>query len=398
VASELNGAATAAIELSLLSHTNAGKTTLARTLLRRDIGEVDDRAHVTEIAERHVLVESEQGDLLALWDTPGLGDSARLLARLKHSNNPLGWFLSQVWDRLTDRPFWSSQQALRNAQEQSDVLLYVVNAAEAPWDAGYVAAEMQILDWIGKPVLVLLNQLGPAGGEAETAADVALWRQHLLASPSVHGVLSLDAFARCWVHEEALLRHVQVLLPAEKQPACERLRAAWNARNLDVFERSMRVLAEQLARSAVDRETFPEPAAADKVRGWVQGVATGKDRPSEQLSQAQAALIARLDADARAATEQLIRLHGLSGRAAAEQLQQLGREFAIDRPADHNKATVLGSIVSGAASGLAADLAVGGLSFGAGALIGGLLGALGGRGLAQAYNVVRGSERGLMRW
>jgi hypothetical protein len=381
-----------------LSHTNAGKTTLARTLLRRDIGEVGDRAHVTEAAERHVLIESEQGDVLALWDTPGFGDSARLLARLKHSNNPLGWFLSQVWDRLTDRPFWSSQQALRNAQEHSDVLLYVVNAAEAPWDAGYVAAEMQILDWIGKPVLALLNQLGSPRGDAAAAADVALWREHLLAHAAVHGVLSLDAFARCWVHEEALLRELQALLPEPKQAACERLRAAWNARNLDVFERSMRVLAQQLARAAVDRETFPEPDVQHKVRGWVQGVATGRERPSEQLAQAQEALIARLDADARAATEALIRLHGLSGRAAAEQLQQLGREFAVDRPADHHKATLLGSILSGAASGLAADLAVGGLSFGAGALIGGLLGALGGRGLAQAYNVVRGSERGLLRW
>src|SRR4051812_49279908 len=46
------------INVSLLSHTNVGKTTLARTLLRQDIGEVGDRAHVTEVAESHVLIES----------------------------------------------------------------------------------------------------------------------------------------------------------------------------------------------------------------------------------------------------------------------------------------------------------------------------------------------------
>ena len=40
-------AAPATIALSLVSHTNAGKTTLARTLLGRDIGEVRDEAHVT---------------------------------------------------------------------------------------------------------------------------------------------------------------------------------------------------------------------------------------------------------------------------------------------------------------------------------------------------------------
>ena len=42
------------IHLSLVSHTNIGKTTLARTLLSRDIGEVADRAHVTETTDDYV--------------------------------------------------------------------------------------------------------------------------------------------------------------------------------------------------------------------------------------------------------------------------------------------------------------------------------------------------------
>ncbi len=35
------------VALSLISHTNAGKTTLARTLLDQDVGEVRDAPHVT---------------------------------------------------------------------------------------------------------------------------------------------------------------------------------------------------------------------------------------------------------------------------------------------------------------------------------------------------------------
>ena len=54
------------------------------------------------------------GRALRLWDTPGFGDSVRLLRRMRQSGNPMGWFLSEVWDRWRDRPFWSSQQALRN--------------------------------------------------------------------------------------------------------------------------------------------------------------------------------------------------------------------------------------------------------------------------------------------
>jgi predicted GTPase len=85
------------VRLSLISHTNVGKTTLARTLLRRDIGEVRDAAHVTEVAESHTLIETAQDEALVLWDTPGFGDSARLLHRLEQSGNPLGCTPTQVW-------------------------------------------------------------------------------------------------------------------------------------------------------------------------------------------------------------------------------------------------------------------------------------------------------------
>jgi hypothetical protein len=54
--------------------------------------------------------------------------------------------------------------------------------------------------------------------------------------------------------------------------------------------------------------------------------------------------------------------------------------------------------VTGALTGLKADLATGGLTFGAGLLTGGVLGALGAAGIARGYNVVRGTESSLVRW
>ncbi|HKZ72608.1 MAG TPA: DUF3482 domain-containing protein, partial [Steroidobacteraceae bacterium] len=65
---------------------------------------------------------------------------------------------------------------------------------------------------------------------------------------------------------------------------------------------------------------------------------------------------------------------------------------------DADKASVIGGLVSGALGGLAADLAAGGLTFGAGAIIGGVLGAFGARGLARAYNLATGTEAGTIRW
>ena len=49
------------ITLSLISHTNIGKTTLARTLLRRDVGQVLDQAHVTIENEQFLLLETSDG-------------------------------------------------------------------------------------------------------------------------------------------------------------------------------------------------------------------------------------------------------------------------------------------------------------------------------------------------
>jgi GTPase SAR1 family protein len=390
-------AASARVDISLLSHTNVGKTTLARTLLRQDIGEVGDRAHVTEVAASHVLIESPAGDSLVLWDTPGFGDSTRVLQRLRQSDRPVGWFLSKVWDRLADRPFWCSQQAMRNARDSSDVILYVVNAGEQPDFAGYIDAEMRILGWLGKPVILLLNQLGPPREAARLEMDLAQWKVHVTQYPWVEIVLPFDAFARCWVQEGTLLAHVQRLLPAGKQAAFERLRICWRERNLEVFGQSMQALANQIAAAATDAEPLAELDMQGKARAWLGAVTSG-ERNDAQLERAQTALAGRLDSQIRSTTEALVRLHGLSGRATDEVLKRMGSEFAVDRPADADKASVLGGLVSGALGGLAADLGAGGLTFGAGALIGGVLGAFGARGLARAYNLARGADTGSVRW
>jgi GTPase SAR1 family protein len=390
--------APAKITISLLSHTNVGKTTLARTLLREDIGEIGDRPHVTEIAASHVLIESAAGDTLILWDTPGFGDSTRVLERLRRSDKPVGWFLTHVWDRFADRPFWCSQQAMRNAREASDVILYVVNAGEEPSTVNYIESEMRILGWIGKPVILLLNQLGPPREPAQSQQDMAQWQSLIQPYDWIETVLPFDAFARCWVQEGTLLANVQRLLSGPRQQAFERLREAWRVRNLAVFRESMQALSEQIAAAAADSEPLAEQDIQRKARAWIGAVARGVEHADPAVERAQSKLAARLDADIRATTARLVELHGLTGRATDEVLKRMGGEFAIDRPADADKASVLGGLVSGALGGLAADLGAGGLTFGAGALIGGVLGVFGARGLAKAYNLARGAETGTVRW
>jgi hypothetical protein len=323
-----------------------------------------------------------------------------LLKRLRASGNPVGWVLTQVWDRFVDRPFFCSQQAIRTVRDECDVVLYLVNAAEDPSALAYIEAELEILRWMDKPVLLLLNQTGPPRAPEAEAAEEARWARRLAAHVREHAVITMDAFARCWVQEDRLLGAAAALLPPAMHAQAGRLRAAWRARNLEVFNASMRRLARNLAMAAGDRETIAETldaaSIAARMKRFVSRAKDGDRDPS--LERPMGALSNRLDERLRADTEALIGMHGLTGRAKEQVLQRAGAFFEVDRGVDVGGTGILGGALSGAAGGLAADLSAGGLSMGAGMLIGAIVGAVGASGLAKAYNVLQGQDDGRVRW
>ena len=387
-----------AIALSLISHTNAGKTTLARTLLGRDVGAVRDVQHVTQEATRYPLIETASGDALILWDTPGFGDSMRLAGRLAQHSNPVGWFLSQVWDRFRDRAFFLSQQLMQNVRDHADVVLYLVNAAEAPEHAGYLAPELAILEWIGKPVIVVINQTGRPRPRDEELADETRWRTALGPRPIIRAVTTLDAFARCWVQEIVLLDLVRDALPEAQRDSYERLVQAWQARHQTRFSEAMASLAVPIAAACCDHEPVHEAGVGSALRDIGHRLGLGKDPMKNAKARASQAMAARLDEALRRSTDQLIALHGLDGRATGEVLARLAASVALDAPFSEGKAAMMGGVVSGALTGLAADLAAGGLTFGAGLLTGAVVGALGGAGIARGMNLARGRSGTLLRW
>lgn len=386
------------VHLCLVSHTNVGKTTLARTLLGRDIGEVRDDTHVTQSASAHLLIDTPQGDRLELWDTPGFGDSQRLARRLAQAGNPIGWFMGEVWDRFRDHSFWLSQRALRPVLAQAHAVLYLVNASEAPADAAYLDAELEVLSLVGKPVLVLLNQLGPPQPAAVEAEELARWRHRLRGHGCVREVLAFDAFARCWIAEAVLWRAVAACLAPAQQPGFTRLAEQRRRQHLVTWQASIGVLAARLARAATDREPIPAVGLGGRLRelgaalGWRRG---DEDTPKEA---AMHALAGRLDADIRAGTDHLIALHGLDGQAGQRVLSLLAEHYAAEQPLDEGKAAVLGGLFTGALAGLKADIASGGMTLGGGLLAGGVLGALGAAGLARGYNLLRGHGPPSLAW
>ncbi|MBK6593353.1 MAG: hypothetical protein IPG23_11735 [Burkholderiales bacterium] len=77
---------------------------------------------------------------------------------------------------------------------RANVILYPVNLQERPFEAVYVAPELQVLAWVGKPVLAILNQGAGPLGEAPHAERAMEWRNHLSGFPVISGITNLDAY------------------------------------------------------------------------------------------------------------------------------------------------------------------------------------------------------------
>lgn len=388
------------IHLSLVSHTNIGKTTLARTLLSRDIGEVADRAHVTETTDDYVLARTPEGCELILWDTPGFGNSVALAKRLEGRTNPVGWFMAEVWDRMANKSLWLNQKAIKHVKETSNVVLYLVNATELPDTAPYVSAEMRILSWIGKPVIVLLNQMGEPKAPELEQADVDRWKDAMASYPIVHSVLPMDAFARCWVQEYALFDAVAKALPEELQATMESLREVWSRQRRAAYNASILALTNYLEKLANDKEVAENTSVVDQIKFFGKKLGLFKNvTDHDPIGAAQTALSSRAADEFCALTDKLIAINGLKGKGVRKELlDRMQSDWNVKTAVPPAPAAVAGAIGTGAAGGLASDLATGGLTMGLGTLIGTVVGALGGAGLAVAYNHKKGIDGTEISW
>lgn len=349
------------ITLSLISHTNIGKTTLARTLLRRDVGQVLDQAHVTLQNEQFVLLETSDGFRLNLWDTPGFGNSHKLLSRLQGLTNPIGWIVSQVWDRLADKPFWCSQQAIRNVRDEADVILYLVNATEDPDMAGYLNPELQLLTWLNKPVILLINQTGLIDPHQQKQLE-SRWKQHWATQPVIKDVMNLDAFTRCWVQEGVLWDRLTHILPPEKQPTMKLLGKAWSTTHRQIFDSSMIQLAKLLIETALDGDHIPQESTILSKKHLIKGAIHALDhRLAQRIS---------------IMTANLIEVHGLTGEVAHTLQSRIEDVTVPGERKPWEEETFWGALAGGAAAGLASDLATGGLSHGVFTIGGAILGAM----------------------
>ncbi|BET67972.1 hypothetical protein ASA1KI_28900 [Opitutales bacterium ASA1] len=368
------------ITLTIAGHTNAGKTALARTLLGRDVGEVRDAPHVTDRVDTQTWVTVD-GWRLQLADTPGLDSAPRLLGRLRHAGNPLGWFLRELWDRTTDPGFYHTQIALRQVARETDVVLLVVDTAALPDGPDETTrAELQLVALFGRPILIVLNQTGRPWTRDEQSRVEESWRRTVRDQTEVRGVTTLDAFTRAWVCELRLLDLIAPMLPADRREGLRMLARALEARHADVFEKSMQAIASVLRDAAEDREQPARHGFVSNAGRVFKRIVSNKSEDDE-IEAMHARLQERLGQRYARLVDRLIELHGLSGRSALREVAT-GAADLVGGPRSRVLARELAwAAAGGAGAGGAIDAAVGGISFGAGMAFGAVVGALAAIGL-----------------
>lgn len=195
--------------VAVVGHTNVGKTSLLRTLLRdTQFGEVSIHPATTRYVEgAMLLVDGEPA--MELYDTPGLEDSIGLLEYLDallgtQRRDGIAVIRDFLETDAARTRFNQEAKALRQLLE-CDAALYVIDARDRV--LGKHRDELAILGMIAKPVVPVLNFI--ANAEARTGE----WREHL-ARAGMHAVAEFDTVVLDEAGERRLFEKMRTLLDA----------------------------------------------------------------------------------------------------------------------------------------------------------------------------------------
>ena len=197
-----------AIDVAVVGHTNSGKTSLIRTLLRDDqFGNIDDAAGTTRCVEKSVVFAGDDA-VLNLFDTPGFEDSSALLQALEDLSKTVeAKFPADLLHAFISRqeafPDFEQEIKVLRQSLSSDVLLYIIDVREPL--LGKYSDEVEILSKAGKPILPVFNFI------AGNSESLSRWREQM-AQFNLHAALEFDTVAFDFEAEKRLYQKLQSLL------------------------------------------------------------------------------------------------------------------------------------------------------------------------------------------
>lgn len=342
------------LQIAVVGHTNTGKTSLIRTLLRNSqFGQIDDRAGTTRHVER-ASINIAHDKSIAFFDTPGLEDVEGLnivIHKQKNetssSNRPRDK-LETLLSELSSGPLEQECKTLRQVLK-SDLLLYVIDTREPLLDK--YLTEIDIISMAGQPIIPVLNFI------QQDNSRLAEWQQ-ALADRGLHATVEYDTVAFNFDAEEKLYRKCQSLLGKQHdtfQKLIELRANTWH----ELLNNAQHAAAEWMVNACAWRL---------KYRGNSH-ITVVSDRLQEQLRNAEhKVLLSQLKAFDFA--EDDLHTEAAKVKAGAWQLDLFDKQGLGELGKE-----VGSTAAKGAALGAGIDLMVGGLSLGAASAIGGTLGA-----------------------
>lgn len=343
-----------ALKLAVVGHTNTGKTSLMRTLLR-DIyfGEVKNAPATTRHVEKAVI--SDAGTpLVELFDTPGLEDATGLLDWLEDNTasrrdgiERLQQFLANP---IAQTDFNQEAKVVKQLLD-SDMAIYVVDAREPV--LGKYKDELGILAWCAIPVMPVFNFCLAAED------NISAW-QTMLARRTLHISTRFDSVAFEFNDEMQLWQNLAVMLDKDANKS-QTLSYLTDKRTKDwqmLYDDATILISHFLLNIAAFVKEIDKDDDASPVLSEMQ----------EKVRQAE-----------RQMQEKLLKLYQFYDNSIASTPLALNEyqqdPFDPDLLASYGIRTTSGA-AAGALIGLGIDAATLGASLGLGAAIGGLAGGL----------------------
>ena len=245
---------TASLQLAVVGHTNTGKTSLLRTLLRDgSFGEVRNAPATTRHVEAAEIAEGND-TLVTLYDTPGLEDAGGVLdwleAHTPAREDGVERLHSFLASEAAATDFAQEAKVLRQLL-RSDMALYVVDARE-PVLPKY-KDELTVLSWCAKPLMPVFN--------FTEGRNLDEWTQ-MLARRGLHVWSGFDTVAFDFEGEIRLWDNLATMLP--ERTVLARLtamrRREWTALNRQSRDDIAHFLLEVAAYALeADEEADPAP-------------------------------------------------------------------------------------------------------------------------------------------
>ncbi|WP_218509346.1 GTPase/DUF3482 domain-containing protein [Variovorax sp. dw_308] len=347
------------IRIAVVGHTNAGKTSLLRTLTRRiRFGEVSERPGTTRHVEK-IALEVAGRAAVTFLDTPGLEDAVSLREHLQaftaRAPTPPERIRAFLQGPEAHGAFEQEAKVLR-AMLDVDAAFLVIDVREPVLPK--FRAEIELLNSCARPVLPVLNFV------RSDASREPAWRE-LLSAYGLHAVVRFDAAAPFVGAERALYEDLGTLL-RDRREQLARVATSLSAEAGERRDAAAARIAELVVDVTAVRRTVPSGEFNDPTR-------------RQKLI---ADLRATVSSKAQRCADDLLALYGFrEGDADEAPLPQLEGRWSMDffsAEAMKDAGLRLGKGAAvGAAVGVVADMALAGLSLGAatalGATIGGAL-------------------------